>query len=144
MSSVICGLLRYFHQSFPNESGVRSTTSVFVPSIDIDRSNPRSMPLMVVNIAVTDTMPITMPSVVSSARSFDAHTATNAMRKPSTSSDQNARTEDGTRGAGATAGPTVRHGAGCTALVWRGHRIRSPAGCARRPRIFRSLQPPPP
>src|SRR5690606_16603111 len=98
---------------------------MFVPSIATERSNARSIPLIVVNIAVTETMPMMMPSVVSSARSLLAQIVTRAMRTLSANSNSGRRN-----------GSAVGGGRGEATGA-------APRGCGGRPPPPRTPPPPP-
>ena len=65
---------------------LRSTNSTSAPKEEMLSTNARLMPWMAVPMSVTVTMPMTMPSVVSTERSLFARMALHEISKPSRSS----------------------------------------------------------
>src|SRR6056297_2021241 len=84
-SSRISRRFRYSHHLYspPKPQGHFSTNTTFLPSISILSSKDLSMPSVMVFIAVTDTIPITIQVVVSRARTLFAQRAESAIFDPS-------------------------------------------------------------
>lgn len=96
-SAVILGRLMYSHHFVPGPraQGHFSIYTTSVPNEAISFSNPFSIPLVTVAIPVTDTIPMMIPSVVSTARILLDHTALIAIKMDSENSKKNRRTGGG-------------------------------------------------